>query len=56
MFFEKKNDGTLSLCVDYRKLKVVTVKNKYPLPQTDGLFDRLGGKVFLKIDLRFGYF
>jgi hypothetical protein len=46
----------LRLCVDYRPLNVVTVKNKYPLPRINILFDQLGGaKVFSKIDLRSGY-
>ena len=51
-----KKDGTLRMCVDYRPLNAVTIKNKYPLPRIDTLFDQLAGaKVFLKIDLRSGY-
>ena len=51
-----KKDGTLRMCVDYRPLNAVTVKNKYPLPHIDTLFDQLAGaKVFSKIDLRSGY-
>ena len=51
-----KKDGTLRLCIDYRQLNKVTVKNKYPLPQINDLFDQLkGAKVFSKIDLRSGY-
>ena len=56
MLFVKKKDGTLLLCVDYRQLNKMTVKNKYPLPRIDDLFGQLkGASVFLKIDLRFGY-
>ena len=56
MLFVKKKDGTLRLCVDYRQLNKMTVKNKYPLPRIDDLFDQLkGASVFLKIDLRSGY-
>jgi hypothetical protein len=55
-FFVKKNDESLRLCVDYRPLNAVTIKNKYPLPRIDVLFDQLvGAKVFSKIDLRSGY-
>jgi hypothetical protein len=54
--FVKKKDKTLRLCVDYRPLNEVTIKNKYPLPHIDLLFDQLAGaKVFSKIDLRSGY-
>jgi hypothetical protein len=54
--FVKKKEGSLRLCVDYRPLKVVTIKNKYPLPRIDVLFDQLArSKVFSKIDLRSGY-
>jgi hypothetical protein len=54
--FVKKKDETLRLCVDYRPLNEVTIKNKYPLPRIDLLFDQLAGaKVFFKIDLRSGY-
>ena len=54
--FVKKKDKSLSLCVDYRPLNAVTVKNKYPLPRIDVLFDKLAdAKVFSKIDLRSGY-
>jgi hypothetical protein len=55
LFVEKK-DKELCLCVDYRPLNAVTIKNKYPLPRIDILFDQLAGaQVFSKIDLRFGY-
>jgi hypothetical protein len=51
-----KQDGTIRLCVDYHKLNEVTIKNKYPLPKIEYLFDQLNGaKVFSKIDLRTGY-
>jgi len=54
--FVKKKDGTLRMCVDYRPLNAVTIKNKYSLPRIDTLFDQLAGaKVFSKIDLRSGY-
>ena len=56
MLFVKKKDGTLRLCIDYRKLNRVTVKNKYPLPRIDDLFDQLKGvKYFSKINLRIVY-
>jgi hypothetical protein len=56
MIFVPKKNGTQRLCVDYRALNEVTVKNKYPLPRIDDLFDQLHGAcVFSKIDLRSGY-
>jgi hypothetical protein len=56
VLFVKKKDGTLRLCIDFRQLNKVTVKNKYPLPRIDDLFDQLKDvKVFSKIDLRSGY-
>ena len=57
MLFVKKKDGTLRLCIDYRELNKVTVKNEYPLPRIDEMFDRLQEScVFSKIDLRSGYY
>ena len=56
MLFVKKKDGTLRLCVDYRKLNKMIMKNKYLLPRIDDLFDKLkGASVFSKIDLRSRY-
>ncbi|WVZ94919.1 LOW QUALITY PROTEIN: hypothetical protein U9M48_040746 [Paspalum notatum var. saurae] len=52
----EKKDGTLRMCVDYRGLNAVTIKNKYPPPRIEDLFDQLkGARVFSKIDLRSGY-
>lgn len=54
--FVKKKDGTLHLCIDYRMLNQVTIKNQYSLLHIDDLFDQLQGvTVFSKIDLRTGY-
>ena len=53
--FVKKKDQSLRMCVDYRPLNAVTIKNKYPLPRIDIIFDQLvEAKVFSKIDLRSG--
>jgi hypothetical protein len=56
VIFVGKKDGTQRICVDYRSLNDVTIKNKYPLPCIEDLFDQMrGAKVFSKIDLRSGY-
>jgi hypothetical protein len=56
VLFVKKKEGTLRMCVDYRALNKISIKNKYPLPRVDELLDRLSGaKYFSKIDLRSGY-
>ena len=56
ILFAKKMDKTLRLCIDYRQLNRVTIKNRYPLPRIDDLFDQLrGARVYSKIDLRTGY-
>jgi hypothetical protein len=57
VLFVHKKDGTLRMCVDYRALNKATMKNRYPLPRIDDLFDRLlGTKVFSRIELRSGYY
>ena len=56
VLFAKKKDKTLRLCIDYRQLNKVTIKNRYPLSRIDDLFDQLrGARVYSKIDLRTGY-
>ena len=56
ILFAKKKGKTLRLCIDYRQLNRVTIKNRYPLPRIDDLFDQLRGeRVYFKIDLRTGY-
>ena len=56
VLFAKKKDKTLRLCVDYRQLSRITIKNRYPLPRIDDLFDQLrGAQVYSKIDHRTGY-
>ncbi|GJU00574.1 putative reverse transcriptase domain-containing protein [Tanacetum coccineum] len=56
VLFVKKKDGSFQMCIDYRELNKLTVKNRYPLPRINDLFDQLqGSSVYLKIDLRSGY-
>ena len=56
VLFVKKKDESMRMCIDYRQLNKVTIKNKYQLPRIDDLFDQLqGAKVFSKIYLRSGY-
>ncbi|GKE36886.1 putative reverse transcriptase domain-containing protein, partial [Tanacetum coccineum] len=56
ILFVKKKDGSFRMCIDYQKLNKLTVKNRYPLPRIDDLFDQLqGSSVYLKIELRSGY-
>ncbi|KAC9475838.1 hypothetical protein E3N88_45765 [Mikania micrantha] len=56
VLFVKKKDGTLRMCIDYRELNKVTIKNRYPLPMIDDLFDQLQGvSYFTNINLRSGY-
>ncbi|GKE71605.1 putative reverse transcriptase domain-containing protein, partial [Tanacetum coccineum] len=56
ILFVKKKDGSFRICIDYRELNKLTVKNRYPLPRFDDLFDQLqGSSVYSKIDLRSGY-
>ena len=56
MLFQKKHDGSLHMCVDYRVLNKVTIKNKYPIPLAAELFDNFSkASYFTKLDLRSGY-
>ncbi|GKE55194.1 putative reverse transcriptase domain-containing protein [Tanacetum coccineum] len=56
VLFVKKKDGSFRMCIDYHELNKLTVKNRYPLPRIDDLFDQLqGSNIYLKIDLRSGY-
>ena len=56
ILFVNKKDGSLRLCINYRELNKMTIRNQYPLPRIDDLFDQLqGARVFSKIDLRSGY-
>ena len=56
VLFAKKKDKTLRLFIDYQQLNMVTIKNRYPLPRIDDMFDQMkGARVYSKIDLRTGY-
>nr|GFB43409.1 putative reverse transcriptase domain-containing protein [Tanacetum cinerariifolium] len=56
VLFVKKKDGSIRMCIDYQELNKLTVKNRYPLPRIDDLFNQLqGSSVYSKIDLRLGY-
>ncbi|GKC49834.1 putative nucleotidyltransferase, ribonuclease H [Tanacetum coccineum] len=57
VLFQRKKDGSLRMCIDYRALNKVTIKNKYPIPLIADLFDQLGKvRYFTKLDLRSGYY
>ncbi|GJY53918.1 putative reverse transcriptase domain-containing protein [Tanacetum coccineum] len=56
VLFMKKKDGSFRMCIDYREMNKLTIKNRYPLPRIDDLFDQLqGSSIYSKIDLRSGY-
>ena len=56
VLFIKNKDGILRLCIDYQQLNIMTIKNKYPLPRSNDLFDQVGGEnIFSKLHLRSGY-
>jgi hypothetical protein len=56
VLFVKNKDRSMRMCIDYRELNKVTIKNRYPLPRIDDLLDQLqGARVFSKVDLHSGY-
>nr|GFC55406.1 putative reverse transcriptase domain-containing protein [Tanacetum cinerariifolium] len=56
VLFVKRKDGSFRMCIDFQELNKLTVRNRYPLPRIDDLFDQLqGSSVYYKIDLRSGY-
>ncbi|GKB21114.1 hypothetical protein Tco_0855037, partial [Tanacetum coccineum] len=56
VLFVKKKDGSFQICIEYRELNKMTVKNRYPLPRINDLFDQLqGSSVYLKVEMRSGY-
>ncbi|GKF79836.1 hypothetical protein Tco_0235404, partial [Tanacetum coccineum] len=56
VLFVKKKDGSFRMCIDYKELNKLTVKNRYPLPRINDLFDQLqGSSIYSKIDMRSGY-
>ena len=56
ILFVRKKDGTMQMCIDYHQLNKMTIKNRYPLPRIDDLFDQVGGaKIFSNNDLQFEY-
>jgi hypothetical protein len=56
VLFVKNKDRSMKMCIDYRELNKVTIKNRYPLPRIDDLLDELqGARVFSKVDLHSGY-
>jgi hypothetical protein len=56
VLFTKNKDRLMRMCIDYRELNKVTIKNRYPLPRIDDLLDQLqGARVFSKVDLHSGY-
>ncbi|GJP85713.1 hypothetical protein CLOP_g15819 [Closterium sp. NIES-67] len=55
ILFVKKKDGSMRMCIDYCALNKITIKNRYPLPCVEEIFDQLGATIFSKLDLYSGY-